>query len=916
MAEHRTPARPILRRLYRSPWLVVFVGLLATMLLFLEGRKAALSDFRSRFEVSSTARATRVFHEMDEILSITQTLSRFIQGTDNLDRDEFSAIATPFLLARKDLKGVGWVPVASRTDSGSGERTAGREKTGPLQSSDRCVISYAEPADLKGAMSGIDLGSVAALRSAMDRSRDTGNATASAWMGNGQSELLVFLPIYEKGQIPATPGERRRALRGFVLGFLHLDQVLSDIFTTAQPEGLAVEFLDYFTGPQGCTVYSRSMSPESKKHSWVEALLPAQSPHLFKGAFAGRQWGIRVTPGQVYVEKFYNLSYWFMVPTGFALTFLLALYRRSILSQWTTMERTITERKKAEEALKESENMFRDLAEKSVLGISLIQDGSYKYVNAQFAAIHGRTIEEMIDRPASLQHVHPEDTQRVSEQIWKAPSDGHTPVEFRIVAKGGEVKAVLAYATATTHRARPAVVATLLDLTERKEAEEVIRENEVRLSHATNLAKIVYWEHDEARQEFVFNDAFYALYGTTAEAEGGYRMSRNEYFRRFVHPEDLIEARTKADGNRRRPDRPEEVEHRVVRGDGSIIHILTRTKLFRDAQGRVVKSIGANQDITERKGVEEALTWKTAFLEAQVNSSPDGILVIDSRGKTILRNQRMADIWKLPEAAAPGQDDRGQLDHAVSMTANPQAFKEKVIYLLRHPDETTRDEVKLKDGTVLEVYSCPVLGKDGSHYGRIWTFRDVTELRRYWDMLESLSTTDGLTDLPNRRRFDEFLNREWRRSMRDQSLLSLILMDIDFFKEFNDHYGHLAGDDCLRQVASVLREIVQRPGDLAARYGGEEFGCILPDTDLDGAMTVANTVRKKMEEANIPHFFSSVADHVTLSFGVTTLIPESGETPSKLIQIADDLLYSAKQNGRDQVRSWRQAIFRRRTNAK
>jgi len=151
--------------------------------------------------------------------------------------------------------------------------------------------------------------------------------------------------------------------------------------------------------------------------------------------------------------------------------------------------------------------------------------------------------------------------------------------------------------------------------------------------------------------------------------------------------------------------------------------------------------------------------------------------------------------------------------------------------------------------------------------------------------------------------------------MRDQSQLSLILMDIDFFKEFNDHYGHLAGDDCLRQVASVLGEVVQRPGDLAARYGGEEFACILPDTDLNGALVIAHGVRDRMAEASIPHYYSSAADHVTLSFGVAALVPESGQTPSLLIQLADDLLYSAKQGGRDRILSWQRGASRGKARA-
>ena len=201
----------------------------------------------------------------------------------------------------------------------------------------------------------------------------------------------------------------------------------------------------------------------------------------------------------------------------------------------------ITERKRAEEVLRESENMFRDLAEKSILGTCLVQDGFYN-VNAQFAEIHGCPLEEMLGRPATLEAIHPEDVRRVSEHMWKDPLGGHSPMEFRIAGKDGEVRTVLGYAFATTHRGRPAVVGTLLDLTRRRQAEEAVRENEVRLSHAMKLAKIVYWEHDEIHKEFIFNDAFYALYGTTAEMEGGYRMARDEYFRRFAHPEDVVEA--------------------------------------------------------------------------------------------------------------------------------------------------------------------------------------------------------------------------------------------------------------------------------------------------------------------------------------------------------------------------------------
>ncbi len=141
--------------------------------------------------------------------------------------------------------------------------------------------------------------------------------------------------------------------------------------------------------------------------------------------------------------------------------------------------------------------------------------------------------------------------------------------------------------------------------------------------------------------------------------------------------------------------------------------------------------------------------------------------------------------------------------------------------------------------------------------------RNHLELKRYRDFLENLSSTDGLTGIFNRRRFDETLDREWRRANRNQSPLSLILMDIDLFKPFNDHYGHVAGDECLRRLAQVLPGCLRRASDLAARYGGEEFACLLPDTDADGADKVAGNVRDAVNELNIPHLYSAVADHVT-----------------------------------------------------
>jgi len=165
--------------------------------------------------------------------------------------------------------------------------------------------------------------------------------------------------------------------------------------------------------------------------------------------------------------------------------------------------------------------------------------------------------------------------------------------------------------------------------------------------------------------------------------------------------------------------------------------------------------------------------------------------------------------------------------------------------------------------------------------------------------LHRISCQDGLTGIYNRRHFDTYLDQEWSRALRDGSNVSLVLADIDYFKAFNDHYGHPAGDECLQGVARVFREVLQRPGDLAARYGGEEFVVVLPKTDLEGAVVIAESMRTRVERLNIPHEFSKVANYVTLSIGVATVRPNPRMRPPELVGLADRALYLAKQNGRN-----------------
>lgn len=177
----------------------------------------------------------------------------------------------------------------------------------------------------------------------------------------------------------------------------------------------------------------------------------------------------------------------------------------------------------------------------------------------------------------------------------------------------------------------------------------------------------------------------------------------------------------------------------------------------------------------------------------------------------------------------------------------------------------------------------------------------TSALERLNQELQRLTATDGLTGVANRRRFDEALDHEWRRAIRAAAPLACIMIDIDHFKAFNDRYGHLQGDACLRQIAHALVSTVRRAGDIVARYGGEEFAVVLPATALAGAQRVAEQLRTTVENLKIPHDASGTSAFVTISLGVSAVVPQQGVMPHTLVAAADRALYQAKRSGRNCV---------------
>lgn len=175
------------------------------------------------------------------------------------------------------------------------------------------------------------------------------------------------------------------------------------------------------------------------------------------------------------------------------------------------------------------------------------------------------------------------------------------------------------------------------------------------------------------------------------------------------------------------------------------------------------------------------------------------------------------------------------------------------------------------------------------------------DLKFYREKIERISLHDEITGVPNKRYFNKYFEVEWRRAVREKTELSVIFMDIDYFKNYNDTYGHLEGDKCLAAIAGAINKCAERAGDFMARFGGEEFICVLPNTSREGAMTVAQSIMESIEQLKIEHRTSDANKYVTISMGVVTCTPVSEESMDKVLLEADNALYHAKNNGRNRI---------------
>lgn len=476
-----------------------------------------------------------------------------------------------------------------------------------------------------------------------------------------------------------------------------------------------------------------------------------------------------------------------------------------------------------------------------------------------------------------------------------------------------------------------------------------LQAQEERLRIALEGARMGTWDWDLSSDTMVWSVGQERLFGLPSGSFGG----GFEAFLSYVHLEDRDRTQQTIQAAVRSCQHYY-LEFRIVRPDGSLRWLSNRGKVFcRDHQP--LRLAGVTLDITDHKRAEAELIRQAQRerLIGEVAQRIRQLLDLDS-----ILDQTVTSVREFIEADRAiviqcGSDMSGQV---IKESCDPQyrsmmewtirdpwSADEKYLHYYRQGRGLAVEDIRLQklqpeQLQFLEYFQVqaevvvPLL-LDDTLWGllvmhqcdrpRAWQTADVRllqtlstqvsiaiqqarlhrDLREANEQLKKIAFLDGLTQVANRRRFEAYLSHEWRRLARDQMPLSLILCDIDYFKKFNDVYGHQAGDGCLRQVAGAISRSVKRPADLVARYGGEEFAVILPGTDLAGAEKVAEDMRLAVRSHRIPHSGSEVEPFVTLSLGVATCHPTAHNCSAALVRRADEALYQAKREGRDRVAS-------------
>jgi diguanylate cyclase (GGDEF)-like protein/PAS domain S-box-containing protein len=481
--------------------------------------------------------------------------------------------------------------------------------------------------------------------------------------------------------------------------------------------------------------------------------------------------------------------------------------------------------------------------------------------------------------------VHPDDRAIVDDRVRGVGAEVESETGCRIVLPGGEVRHVhlRRFGRVGDDGEIHKVLGTVQDVTKLREAEQRVRDRERQLEEAQRVAHFGSWEYEIAADRLRWSDEMCRIAGR----EPGFSPTFEEFLS-LVHPDDRAAVFERAGAAQAQHEN--DSEYRIVLPDGQVRYVHTRRFARTAPDGAVTHIWGTSQDITERIEREHALEIARDHSETIITAMREGYcLTVD--GKISAVNDAVCELtgFSREDLIGAGMPFPFWGPETVEQA---MVIRDQIVAAEGGTFELT---LTRKDGSKFEaeITAQRASNPDGTMLGLVNTVRDISERKRYEAELERLAATDSLTGLANHRAFHERLEHEAARANRHGRSLSVAVLDLDYFKEVNDAYGHPVGDEVLREVAERLKTL-PRSGELIARVGGEEFAWLLPDADADGALAAADRARKLIGESDIPPIGS-----VTLSAGICDLAHAADV--HELYQRADQALYRAKRLGRNRV---------------
>ncbi len=576
---------------------------------------------------------------------------------------------------------------------------------------------------------------------------------------------------------------------------------------------------------------------------------------------------------------------------------------------------TVTETKKAEQALTESKARYDELVQRIPVGIyTMLRKNTgetrFEYCSEKFCQMLGLSVAAVLaDSEAVDQAIHPEDRLSLKKTKKQAASRGQS---FRWEGRSqiGGVTRWIRFESEPTllNNGDSLWNGVLLDISEQKQAEEELKRTSTRLTLATRAGRVGIWDWDILSNQMLFDDLMLELYDLP---ERNYLVPE-KIWQQAIHPDDLEQLSAALEQAIQKKEEYH-FEFRVVWQDGSVHTIRALATVQYDECGNAVRMIGTNWDIseekeshariietnrrlqdeiTERRYIEEALRASEEKFKTIINTSPDGIAISSIDGIVEFATEKSYSMWGLDSMAECVGKNILEFIH--------ERHRQKAIYYVTemlNGNLSGAEEYLMvrKDGSLFycEVNANILRDNKNSPIGVLYMERDVTERKRLEDELKELAIKDQLTGLYNRRKIDEVLKHEKLQADDRDRDLSVIMIDIDWFKRVNDQYGHQVGDQVLTEITEILAGGIRRI-DVLGRWGGEEFIIICADTDLAGAKVLAEKLRKMIQS----HEFKQVGKK-TCSFGVSQL--RKDESIDALLIRSDQALYQAKSQGRNCV---------------